>query len=66
MRRKETVCCPSQGSESEKSFQNFEFKTVTVGESDDAREVQEMDTDFDTLLNKFREYFVVKTNIIHE
>ena len=36
------------GSESEKIFQNIEFKTVIVGEDEDARVVQEMDTDFDT------------------
>ena len=34
------------GSESEKIFQNL-VKTVIVGEDEDARVVQEMDTDFD-------------------
>ena len=53
-------------SESEKIFQNLEFRAVTVGEGDDAREVQEMDTDFDTLIREFDEYFVVKRNIIYK
>ena len=35
------------GSESEKIFQTL-VKTVIVGEDEDARVVQEMDTDFDT------------------
>ena len=54
------------GSESEKIFQNLEFHTVTVGEEEDATEVQEKDTDLNTLIRKFDEYFVVKYNIIHE
>ena len=47
-------------------FQNLEFQTFTVGEGDDAREVQETHTDSDTLIRKFEEYFVVKRNIIYE
>ena len=45
------------GSESEKIFQNL-VKTVIVGEDEDARVVQEMDTDFDTQILKFDEYWV--------
>ena len=54
------------GLESEKTFWNLDFKTVTGSKGDDAREVQEMDTDLDTLIRTFDECVVVKHNIIHE
>ena len=51
MRRKETVFLYIVGSESEKMwFQYLAFKTLTMGERIDAREVQQMDTDIDTLI----------------
>ncbi|KAK7088508.1 hypothetical protein V1264_022419 [Littorina saxatilis] len=54
------------GRESEKILQNLEFRVHTVGEGTDAREEQEVDTDFETLISKFDAYFIVKRNIIHE
>ena len=44
------------GSESEKIFQNLGFKMVTVGEGDVARDIQEIDTEFDMLIRKFDEF----------
>ena len=55
----------TQGEESEKIFEILHFGTVMVGEGEQAREVQEKDTDFDTVVNKFNSYFLVKRNI-HE
>ncbi|KAK7115575.1 hypothetical protein V1264_001415 [Littorina saxatilis] len=54
------------GRESEKILSNLEFRVHTVGEGTDAREEQEVDTDFETLISKFDAYFIVKRNIIHE
>ena len=50
MRRKETVCCRSWA-------QNRTSCKILV---------HEMDSDFDTLIRKFDEYFLAKRNIIHE
>ncbi len=54
------------GRESEKIFQTFNFVEITVGQGEDARQIQENDTDFDTVVRKFDAYFIVKRNIIHE
>ena len=54
------------GEESEKIFEILHFETVTVGEGDEAKKVQEQNTDFETLVNKLNSYFLVKRNIIHE
>lgn len=54
------------GRESEKIFQTFHFGLHTEGEGDNQRQIQERDTDFDTLMKKFDAYFIVKRNIIHE
>ena len=54
------------GRESEKVFQTFQFVERTVGEGADARQERERDTDFETLVQKFDSYFIVKRNIIHE
>ena len=52
--------------QSEKILEILHFGTIMVGEGEKAREVQEQNTDFDTLVNKFNSYFLVKRNIIHE
>ena len=51
------------GSDSEKIFRSLKFEKVTQPNGD---EVQEVDTDFETLVTKFNNYFVVKKNIIYE
>ena len=48
--------------ESEKIFRSLTFRIV--GEGADA--VQEVDTDFEILVQKLDEYFVVKRNVIYE
>jgi hypothetical protein len=50
------------GSDSEKIFRSLKFEKVRQGDA----EVQEKDTDFDTLVRKFDEYFVIKKNVIYE
>ena len=51
------------GSDSEKIFRSLKFEKVTQPNGD---EVQEVDTDFETLVTKFNNYFVMKKNIIYE
>ena len=50
------------GPDSEKIFRSLKFEKVTIN----GDEVQEVDTDFETLVAKFNDYFVVKKNVIHE
>ena len=55
----------TMGSEGEKIFATLKFETLTIGEGADARQVPE-DEDFERLVKKFDDYFLVKRNIIHE
>ena len=64
--QRDTLLYVMGGEESSKIFETLEFVKKTEGEGDDAREIEEKDTDFDTLIEKFNSYFLVKRNIIHE
>ena len=51
------------GKDSEKVFRSLTFGRIP---GPDDTEIQERDTDFETLIRKFDEYFVVKRNVIYE
>lgn len=51
------------GPEAEKVFRSLQFGKT---QNDDGTEVDEVDTDFNTLVRKLDDYFVIKKNVIYE
>ena len=54
------------GRDAEKVYKTFVFAEREVGEGDDMRIEREDETDFERIMTKFDQYFLVKRNIIYE